>query len=149
MSSTFFSATATCQASLNFSLESYIKTLAENIIKNLEHYEDSIHYEVEGYDADEFADKLSRYISCSQYSRVNEIEIKMDSEEDNGSGELFDLLAKSIREDVMESKVMEVYSCSFDTRAGMRAYHYYIAKSGREITPDRMIELIESSNFVD
>jgi hypothetical protein len=115
----------------------------------LEHYEDSIHYEVEGYDADEFADKLSRYISCLQYSRVNEIEIKMDSEEDNGSGELFDLLAKSIREDVMESKVMEVYSCSFDTRAGMSAYHYYITKSGREITPGRMIELIESSSFVD
>ena len=49
----------------------------------------------------------------------------------------------------MSNKVMEIYTCSYDTREGQSAYHYFITKSGREIGPDRMIELIESSNFVD
>ena len=149
MSSTSFGATATCQASLNFSLNDYLKSLADKIVANFDDYEEGIRYDLEDCDVNEVVEKFNKYISSSQYSQVNEINITMDSEEDNGYGDIFDLLVKSIREDVMTSKVMEIYSMSYDSREGMSAYHYYITKSGREIGSDRILELIENSEFVD
>ena len=126
-----------------------MKILGDYISANLQDLDECIRSDVEYFGIEDFVDEMKKYITCERYGQVQTIEIKLDSEESNGNSNIFDFLASKIQEDVMKSKVMEVYSCSFDTRAGMSAYHYYITKSGREITPDRMIELIESSNFVD
>jgi hypothetical protein len=134
MSYTQFVATAKCEISDSFDLQSYLDGLSVQCVQE----ENSI-FELYGVDSNDDLD-----VDFADYVRISggKLLIECDSEESNGNTEVWDWLIDQFIP-VMTSNIMEINSATIDSRSGVECGTSYYRKDGTFIGSDDVYGILE------
>lgn len=138
MSHTQFVCTSKCQASEDFNLEEYLKSLADFIGNHVDDLSESITW-LADMKYDDVISELEKYVKLNG----REILINCDTEDDNDNTEIWDWLSDQVRQDVMISKFMTINSTTICSRNGVDPYHAFVLKDGGHIGPFEIECIIE------
>jgi hypothetical protein len=147
MSYTQFVATAKCQVNDNFNLNEYLTTLSDFIANHIDDdkLDENIRWEFEDYTQDEVIDTLRNYVR----ELGGMVLVECDTEERCSNSDLWDWLCDQVRQDVMESKVMEIHTATIDSRSGVDSSFGFYTKSGKWIGSDDIMGLVEDSKILE